>query len=109
MKRTQQKSKPGTSALATAFLLAATLMLATSSTRAGTWTPLTDNAPGGVQLMLLLTDGTVACYDGDADPVTGGDWYRLTPDSSGSYINGSWAAIPMASMNDPRRYCSSQV
>jgi hypothetical protein len=34
-------------------------------------------------------------------------WYRLTPDSHGSYINGTWTTL--ASMHDTRLYCSSDV
>jgi uncharacterized protein (TIGR03437 family) len=35
---------------------------------------------------LLMTDGTVMVNESCA-----GNWYRLTPDSSGSYINGTWS------------------
>ena len=60
----------------------------------GTWQ--TFNAPSGVSAdtMLLLTDGSVFVHnaDGTSGAGTGGnDWYRLTPDSSGSYRNGSWS------------------
>ena len=89
-----------------ALTIAGWLVAAVTAT-AGTWVPLVNTAPGGVQLMLLMTDGTIACYDGDGDAVTGGDWYKLTPSSSGSYINGTWSA--MATMHDSRRYQSSQV
>jgi hypothetical protein len=35
--------------------------------------------------MLLLSDGTVRCqYDG------GTGWYRVTPDSHGNYLHGTW-------------------
>lgn len=108
MKRNRQNSRAGTNTKRMVLILIAfALAFGARPARAGTWTALTDPAPGGVQLMMLLTDGTIACYDGDSDPATGGDWYRLTPDSSGSYANGSWSA--MASLNDSRRYSSSQV
>jgi len=32
----------------------------------GTWTPVTNNAPGPVNGMLLLSDGTVMAEEGDA-------------------------------------------
>src|SRR5262249_34995823 len=35
------------------------------------------------------------------------NWYRLTPDASGSYVNGTWSAI--ASMRDVRVYYPSHV
>lgn len=88
------------------YLIAAAMALLALPVQAGTWTALANNAPGGVQLMMLLTDGTVACSDGDGG-ANGGDWYRLTPTSGGGYINGTWSA--MASMNDTRRFQSSQV
>lgn len=44
--------------------------------------------------MLLLTDGTVICNEMDT---TGSYattmWWKLTPDSEGSYVSGSWTRI----------------
>jgi hypothetical protein len=37
---------------------------------------------------LLLTDGTVIAHAGST-----ADWYRLTPDITGSYVNGTWSQI----------------
>ena len=55
---------------------------------AGSWTTLT-NSPGvTLQNPLLLTDGTVI-----ASQVCTGNWYRLTPDQTGGYINGTWSQI----------------
>ena len=79
--------------------LAATVPL--RSRAAGTWLALTNPAPGGVNLMLLLSDGTVMTAG------SGTSWYRLTPDVHGSYVNGTWTTL--APMNDSRRYFSSQV
>jgi hypothetical protein len=71
----------------------------------GTWTRLVRNAPGAVNQLLLLSDGTVmAAAQGSA---IGSGWYRLTPDSHGSYINGTWTTL--ASMQDTRLYYSSAV
>jgi hypothetical protein len=36
-----------------------------------------------------MTDGTVIAKDGSCS----GDWYKLTPDNTGSYINGTWSQI----------------
>src|SRR4051794_11939434 len=52
-----------------------------------TWTRLTNTSPIGAGTSLLLTDGTVLVHQS-----CGSAWYRLTPDSSGSYINGTWSA-----------------
>jgi hypothetical protein len=69
----------------------------------GTWTPLAHNAPSSVDLMLLLSDGTVMVQQSG----TSRGWYRLTPDIHGSYVNGIWSILP--SMHDTRLYFSSQV
>jgi hypothetical protein len=37
---------------------------------------------------LLLTDGTVIAHAGSS-----ADWYKLTPDITGSYLNGTWSQI----------------
>ncbi len=71
---------------------------------AGTWMPLVNVAPDTIHVMLLLTDGTII-GKGDAD--SGRSWYKLTPDSRGSYVNGSWSRI--ASMHYDRFYFSSDV
>jgi hypothetical protein len=39
---------------------------------------------------LLLTDATVIAIDCDG---TSGEWYKLTPDITGSYVNGTWTEI----------------
>ena len=52
--------------------------------------------------MLLLTDGTVMCQE------QGGlRWKKLTPDSTGSYVNGTWSDL--APMHYTRRYYASAV
>jgi hypothetical protein len=51
--------------------------------------------------MLLLTDGTVLCQDSDAS-----DWWKLTPDQSGSYVNGTWSGAA-SGPNSPLYYASA--
>jgi len=65
------------------------------------WTAVKKPAPGHAGTMLLLTDGTVM-VQGPRNT-----WMRLTPDSSGSYIDGAWSTI--APMSIPRLYYASQV
>jgi hypothetical protein len=75
---------------------------------AGTWTPLTHLAPTNIDLMLLLPDGTVLAADGYTDGyAVGTNWYRLTPDAKGSYINGTWTTV--AAMHDSRLYDATDV
>jgi hypothetical protein len=52
--------------------------------------------------MLLLTDGTVMCQESG-----GKNWWRLTPDSSGDYVKGTWS--PLAPMKNSRLYYASAV
>jgi hypothetical protein len=57
----------------------------------GAWSNLANVPPGGPYNFgnpLLLTDGTVIIHRTDKS-----DWYKLTPDNSGSYVNGSWSKI----------------
>lgn len=59
----------------------------------GTWTPLTREPDlfNGASNPILLTDGTVLVQDTGLN-----DWYRLTPDQNGSYVNGTWSEIANA-------------
>jgi hypothetical protein len=71
---------------------------------AASWTVLTNILPsGGAGTMQLLTDGTVLVQNA----ASLGAWYRLTPDSNGSYVNGTWSSI--ASMGTPRLYFASNI
>jgi hypothetical protein len=60
------------------------------------WTPLKNKAPFGTPgTMLLESDGTVLVHDEPDNNTTGGTtaWWKLTPDSKGSYIDGTWSQI----------------
>src|SRR5438105_1752940 len=57
----------------------------------GAWSNLTNVPPGGPFNFgnpLLLTDGTVIIHRTDTP-----DWYKLTPNAAGSYIDGTWSKI----------------
>ncbi|MGD1083115.1 MAG: hypothetical protein ABSA47_00025 [Verrucomicrobiota bacterium] len=71
----------------------------------GTWLNVQQPAPDGIGTMLLLSDGTVMAQGGGNLSTT--IWYRLTPDSTGGYTNGTWSS--RASMNYSRLYYSSDV
>jgi hypothetical protein len=63
---------------------------------ASPWTPLKNPAPFGTPgTMLLESDGTVLVHSEPDNNVTGGTtaWWKLTPDSTGSYIDGTWSQI----------------
>jgi regulation of enolase protein 1 (concanavalin A-like superfamily) len=68
----------------------------------GSLTALKTAAPGSVNEMLLLGNGSVLCQ------LSGGaGWAILTPSSTGSYINGTWSRVSNA--HATRTYYSSQV
>jgi hypothetical protein len=93
--------------LASVFTVVLLLMMATRPIMAaGTWIPVTHPAPGAVVLMLLLPDGTVMTANIPYSGI-GKAWYKLTPDSHGSYANGTWTTL--SSMHDTRLWYSSQV
>jgi hypothetical protein len=75
----------------------------------GTWTVLNHAPPADIGTMMLLTDGTVMAQSGysSTDGFYTRDWYRLTPDATGSYLAGTWSQL--ASMNDTRLYYGSAV
>ena len=74
----------------------------------GAWTPLVNIAPDeNAGVMILLTDGTVLTKTVTGPDNIGNVWNKLTPDTHGSYVNGTWTTI--APMYDTRLYFSSQV
>jgi uncharacterized repeat protein (TIGR01451 family) len=100
----------GVGVVVSIILTAALLFGAKNATAAGTWVPLNNPAPGGVGIdtMLMLPDGTIMAAEG-VDPAgnIGSNWWRLTPDIHGSYLNGTWSQ--RASMHDSRLYYTSEV
>lgn len=71
------------------------------------WSNLTNIPPGGpynVGNPLLMTDGTVIVHR-TASP----EWYKLTPDKSGSYVNGNWSQIASMPPNYGPMYFASAV
>jgi hypothetical protein len=64
---------------------------ATAPASPSRWTPLVTQPTflfNGASSPILLTDGTVLVQD------TGfPDWWRLTPDQTGSYVNGTWSEV----------------
>jgi hypothetical protein len=56
--------------------------------------------------MLLLSDGSVMLSGGPLDQATS-TWFRLSPDSKGSYLNGTFTTLP--SMSAARLFYASDV
>jgi len=83
------------------------LMCAAGVAAAQTWTPLAHQPTFTAGTLLLLTDGTVIVHHEDPN---GGysEWYKLTPDINGSYINGTWSqAASLASNYGPESFGSA--
>src|SRR5271169_316559 len=75
-----------------AFATLALLATAAGMANAQSWQPLTHQPAFAAGTALLLTDGTVMMHH--EDPNDGySDWYRLTPDINGSYVNGTWSQL----------------
>jgi hypothetical protein len=60
----------------------------------------------GTGTMMLLSDGTVMVQGGGSGAAVK-TWFKLTPDSSGSYVDGTWTQMP--SMHLERLYYGSNV
>ena len=59
-----------------------------SAAVAGTVTRLAHQPPDGAIITMQLTDGTVLAQGyGETD------WWKLTPDNTGSYVNGTWSQM----------------
>jgi hypothetical protein len=73
-----------------ALLVYASIAVAQEPFTAGTWTPLKNAAPDGASIthIMLLSDGSVLSFNYNCN--TTGNVYRLIPDSTGSYVNGTW-------------------
>ena len=76
---------------ATALALLPQLTLADGApkkAKGGTWTALKNQCPTSAAAEILMTDGTVLVNNTNA-----AGWWRLTPDKTGSYVNGTWTQI----------------
>jgi hypothetical protein len=64
------------------------LLVVSSVALAQTLTPLKHQPPDGIIYTFQLTDGTVMAQGGNCS-----DFWRLTPDINGSYVNGTWTQL----------------
>ena len=82
-----------------------TIWSSTHAAQSGTWTPLNNSPPVSASAPLLLTDGTVIVHEAPC----GSRWFRLTPDNTGSYVNGTWSQIASLPAGYQPLYFASQV
>ena len=67
------------------------------------WKPLTNAATFWAGTALLLTDGTVMVPD-----LGSSNWWKLTPDAKGSYLDGTWTQLaPAPDGYQPLYYASA--
>jgi hypothetical protein len=88
---------------------------ALQSNTAPFWTKLKNAPPVSVGAMLLLTDGRILVHE---EPNCGGAncsgldftaWYTLTPDMTGSYVNGTWTQVASMPADYAPLYFSTAV
>ena len=74
---------------------AAALLCPAIASAQSQWTRTIHNPPANLGTILLLTDGTVIAHDetDQSGNLATRNWYKLTPDINGSYINGTWSQI----------------
>src|ERR1700724_3167277 len=72
------------------FVLTAVMVLLVMSgaSLGQTLKTLAHQPPDGIQVSFQLTDGTVMVQGYGAS-----DWWKLTPDKTGSYLNGTWTQL----------------
>jgi hypothetical protein len=71
---------------------------------AARWQRLTNQPPFDTDTALLLTDGTVMVHEYSSP-----NWWRLTPDINGSYLNGTWSQLASMEPNYGPLYFASAV
>ena len=76
---------PGKLAMTSAILFA---LLGAAG--AQTWTPLVNQPGADVGVMLQLRDGRILVHEEQSGNSRA--WHILTPDASGSYVNGTWSS-----------------
>jgi hypothetical protein len=77
-----------TLAVALLTLLAWSTIASAQAPLTSTWKKLTNQPTFNTDTALLLTDGTVMMHQ-----YNGTQWWRLTPDVTGNYVNGTWTAL----------------
>jgi len=89
------------------FGFVAVVLLAVTA-GAQSWQPLTHQPSFTAGTALLLTDGTVMMHH--ENPNSGfSEWYRLTPDINGSYVNGTWSQLASLAADYGPLYFASAV
>ncbi|MGB8771647.1 MAG: hypothetical protein WCC92_18690 [Candidatus Korobacteraceae bacterium] len=84
------------------------LFAAAGMVSAQSWRPLTNQPSFTAGAALLLTDGTVMVHH--EDPNDGfSDWWKLSPDINGNYVDGSWSQLASLPSNYGPLFFASAV
>jgi len=86
------------------MLFAGALALVSSYATAQTIVRLKNQPPDGSIITFQMTDGTVLAQGGNET-----DWWKLTPDNTGSYINGTWTKMASLPSDYSPLYFASAV
>ena len=78
----------GSSGISSRLLTVLVLLMISVAGMAQTVQSLKHQPPDGMQFSFQLTDGTVL-----AQGFNDSDWWKLTPDNTGSYVNGTWTQV----------------
>jgi len=70
------------------FLITLVLLAISLTIHAQSWQPLTNPAPFAPGQTMLMMDGSVLVQDWETP-----NWWKLTPDANGSYVNGTWTQV----------------
>ncbi len=90
------------------FVFAAVVLLTVGVASSQSWQPLTHQPSFTAGTALLLTDGTVMVHH--EDPNDGfSEWFKLTPDINGSYVNGTWSQLASLSSDYGPLFFASAV
>ena len=73
------------------------------------WQALANAAPISPGAMLQLTDGSVMVQDQGSRNNGTGNWWKLTPDITGSYQNGTWSQLASMPANYAPLYYGSAI
>jgi len=76
--------------LRTLAIACAALCVLVGVAGAQTWTPLTNQPGANLGVMLQLRDGRILVHEEQNG--NSRNWHILTPDASGSYLNGTWSS-----------------
>src|SRR5439155_12528892 len=86
--------------------LTAWMTPASAQAQNGRWNRLTNQPTFMCDTALLLTDGTVMVHEYGSQTMN--NWWRLTPDINGNYLNGTWSQLAsMQSSYGPLYFASA--